>query len=135
MKGGRYIKDFSYLGRPMKDVIYIDFSDETAPIHKDNTIIIPEWKGEKGDRELVDLIPFLDHLAKMQGGDIRTELKKYGREGTGQKYNQMQSMMMQSIQRQRESGLSSLLTSKSRGIDGYQAQSINDMSSLGYKRD
>ena len=58
-------------------------------------------------------------LAKMQGGDIREELRKYGREGTGQKYRQMQSMMMESIQRQRESGISSLLTSKNRGIGGY----------------
>ena len=55
----------------------------------------------------------------MQGGDIREELRKYGREGTGQKYRQMQSRMMESIQRQRESGISSLLTSKNRGIGGY----------------
>lgn len=60
MKSGRYIKDFSYLGRPIKDVIYIDFTDDSAPIHKENTIVIPEWKGEKLDRELIDLIPFLD---------------------------------------------------------------------------
>lgn len=61
---------------------------------------------------------FID-LSKMQGGDIREELRKYGREGTGQKYRQMQSRMMESIQRQRESGISSLLTSKNRGIGGY----------------
>lgn len=60
LKGSHYIKDFSYLGRPIKDVIYIDFTEESAPLHKDNTILIPEWKGEQGDRELVDLIPFLD---------------------------------------------------------------------------
>ena len=61
---------------------------------------------------------FID-LSKMQGGDIREVLRKYGREGTGQKYRQMQSRMMESIQRQRESGISSLLTSKNRGIGGY----------------
>lgn len=68
---------------------------------------------------------------------MRAELKKYGREGTGQKYKQMQSMMLESIQRQRESGISSLLSSKSKGYGGgfSQQSSMRDMSSLGYKRE
>ena len=60
VKNGRYIKDFSYLGRPLKDVIYIDFSDEGVPLHKENCILIPEWKGERDDRALIDLVPFLE---------------------------------------------------------------------------
>jgi TFIIF-interacting CTD phosphatase-like protein len=27
LKGNMYVKDFSYLGRPAKDIIYIDFDD------------------------------------------------------------------------------------------------------------
>ena len=60
MKNGQYIKDFSYLGRPLKDVVYIDFTDDTVPNHRDNCIILPEWKGEKDDRALIDIVPFLD---------------------------------------------------------------------------
>jgi import inner membrane translocase subunit TIM50 len=63
MKNGAYIKDFSYLGRNIKDVIYIDYSDEAAPMHKDNTIIIPKWEGDANDRELIDLVPFLESIA------------------------------------------------------------------------
>jgi TFIIF-interacting CTD phosphatase-like protein len=57
---GRYIKDLSYLGRPLKDVIYIDFTEENVPYHKENCIILPEWKGERDDRALIDLVPFLE---------------------------------------------------------------------------
>lgn len=60
-KGTKYIKDFSYLGRPIKDVIYIDFSEDCVlPIHQANTIILPEWTGDSDDRELIDLVPFLE---------------------------------------------------------------------------
>lgn len=60
MKNGSYIKDFSYLGRNIKDVIYIDYSDEAAPLHNDNTILISQWTGAEDDRELIDLVPFLE---------------------------------------------------------------------------
>ena len=59
-KDGKYIKDFSYLGRPIKDVIYIDFTKEIAPFHTGNTILLPEFKGDMDDRALYDIIPFLD---------------------------------------------------------------------------
>ena len=57
---GRYIKDLSYLGRPLKDVIYIDFNDLNVPHHKENCIVLPEWHGERDDRALIDLVPFLE---------------------------------------------------------------------------
>ena len=59
-KDGQYIKDFSYLGRPIRDIIYIDFSKDMAPYHSSNTIILPEFKGEMDDRALYDILPFLD---------------------------------------------------------------------------
>ena len=60
VKNGVYCKDFSYLGRPIRDVVYLDFTDETVPYHKDNTIILPLWNGESEDRALIDIIPFLE---------------------------------------------------------------------------
>ena len=41
LKNGKYIKDLSYLNRDIKNVVYIDFSDENVEFHKDNAIIIP----------------------------------------------------------------------------------------------
>lgn len=60
VKNGRYVKDFSYLGRPIKEVVYIDFTSDNVPFHRDNAIVIPHWSGDKDDRELYDLIPFLE---------------------------------------------------------------------------
>ena len=86
LKNGQYIKDLSYMNRPIKDIIYIDYSEEKAAYHKDNTIILPHWDGESSDRELYDILPFLEKLAQQHGADVRKELAKYGREGTGKKY-------------------------------------------------
>lgn len=60
LKDGKYIKDLSYLNRPLKEVLYVDFSDEHVEYQPDNCIILPKFEGDPEDRELLDLIPFLD---------------------------------------------------------------------------
>lgn len=111
--GGRYIKDLSYLGRPLKDVIYIDFNDENVPHHKENCIVLPEWRGERDDRALIDLVPFLENLAQKQV-DVREELKNYTRDNTAETFNRMQAHRRDMIQRQRESGGLGMLSSISK---------------------
>jgi len=59
LSGQRYIKDFSYLNRPLNEVIYLDFTDENVPYHKANAILLPEWSGDTNDRALYDIMPFL----------------------------------------------------------------------------
>lgn len=87
LKEGKYIKDLSYLNRKIKNIVYIDFTDDAVAFHKDNCILIPKFEGDTGDRELIDLIPFLDNLSKLNG-DVRDEIRKYGRETCGKKYNE-----------------------------------------------
>ena len=60
LKDGKYIKDFPYMNRPLKDVVYLDFTDENVEFHKDNCILLSDFKGDTGDRDLIDLIPFLE---------------------------------------------------------------------------
>jgi import inner membrane translocase subunit TIM50 len=60
LKNGKYIKDLSYMNRDLKDVIYIDFDDEKAELHKDNVIVLPLWEGNFDDRQLYDIMPFLE---------------------------------------------------------------------------
>ena len=60
LKDGTYIKDFSYLGRPIKEVVYLDYNDKVVPYHSENTILLPEWDGDENDRALYDIIPFLE---------------------------------------------------------------------------
>lgn len=95
-KEGKYVKDLSYLNRPMSEIIYIDFDDEFVQYQIENTILLPKFEGQNDDRELIDLIPFLDRkfikkftflitysflpidLAK-HPGDVRKEIKRFGR--------------------------------------------------------
>jgi import inner membrane translocase subunit TIM50 len=60
LKDGEYIKDLSYLNRPLKNVVYVDFEDSTVKYHKDNCIILPKFEGDLDDRSLLDVIPFLE---------------------------------------------------------------------------
>lgn len=60
IKDGKYVKDLTYLNRPIKDIVYVDFEDEAVAFHKDNCILIPKFDGDTEDRALIDLIPFLE---------------------------------------------------------------------------
>ena len=68
------------MNRDIKDVIYIDFSDEKVSFHKDNALILPRWEGDPNDRELYDILPFLESilyiliisdLGQAHGSDVR----------------------------------------------------------------
>lgn len=87
LKDGRYIKDLSYMNRPLKDVVYIDYTDENVEYHKDNCILLSQFDGDNADRDLIDLIPFLDHLSKYNG-DVRKEIARYGRDTCGSKFQE-----------------------------------------------
>lgn len=49
LKNKKYIKDLSYLNRPIREVVYVDFTDEAVEYHKDNVILIKEFDGDKSD--------------------------------------------------------------------------------------
>lgn len=74
LKNGKYIKDLSYLNRDLKDIIYLDFHDESCEFHKDNVILLPKWEGDSNDRELYDLMPFLENLGGANNSDARKEI-------------------------------------------------------------
>lgn len=48
------------MNRDLKDIIYLDFDEEKVKFHKDNALVIPRWEGDSNDRELYDIIPFLE---------------------------------------------------------------------------
>jgi import inner membrane translocase subunit TIM50 len=75
---GRYIKDLNYLNRDLKRVIVVDYDPENVKYHPDNTIIIPEYKGDVNDKELFYLIVLLKELAKPDVKDVREVISKYG---------------------------------------------------------
>lgn len=109
LKDGRYIKDLSYMNRDIKDIVCIDFEPEKFYYHQDNVIKISQWEGDNLDRELLDLIPFLEHLAT-PGLDVRQELRKYGQENPSAKFNEIQSARNEIIKQKRQSGFGGIMS-------------------------
>jgi hypothetical protein len=80
-------------------------------MQQDNVLILPRWEGDPSDRELYDIMPFLESnkntikffadLGQSHGVDVRQELKRYGREGTGKKYMELQNARRELILKQR----------------------------------
>lgn len=63
LKDGKYVKDLSYMNRDVKKIVVIESDEEWVAFHKDNVIVLPEFNGDPDDWALIDLIPFLEHLA------------------------------------------------------------------------
>lgn len=124
LKEGRYIRDLSYMNRDIKDIVCIEFDPEKFYYHQDNVIKIPEWTGDSLDRELIDLIPFLEHLAQ-PGLDVRRELQKFGKENPVSKFNEIQSARRDLIQQKRQSGIGGVMNkigssaTKSKSFDDF----------------
>ncbi|KAB2570908.1 NLI interacting factor [Lasiodiplodia theobromae] len=72
---GQY--DLSYLNRDLSKTIIIDTKAEHVKNQPENAIVLPPWKGEKTDRGLVSLVPFLEYVATMGITDVRTALKSF----------------------------------------------------------
>ena len=108
-----YVKDLSYLGRPLDQVVYLDFTQDTAPFQKDNVIVISEFQGDGQDRDLYDIMPFLKHLAAARG-DVREEIKTYGGENSAVNFNQMRARRRDMIMRSQERGLSGVMSNLSK---------------------
>eukprot|EP00922_Rhytidocystis_sp_ex-Travisia-forbesii_P066154 GHVS01098224.1.p2 GENE.GHVS01098224.1~~GHVS01098224.1.p2 ORF type:complete len:322 (-),score=56.93 GHVS01098224.1:1768-2733(-) len=62
---GSYVKDLSKLGRELKDTVIIDNSPNSYGLQPDNAIPIKSWFDDMNDRELSDLIPILEALARV----------------------------------------------------------------------
>jgi len=60
---GNYIKDLSYLGRPLHQVIIIDNSPTSYLFQPRNALPITSWFDDNGDAELLDLLPVLRRAA------------------------------------------------------------------------
>jgi len=59
---GNYVKDLSHLGRRMQDILIVDNSPFSYMFQPDNAIAISSWFNDKADRQLYELLPFLDSL-------------------------------------------------------------------------
>lgn len=71
---GMYVKDLCRLGRHMKDIIILDNSPTSYYLNPENAVPIKSWFDDLEDRELLELVPVFEHLAKVD--DVTTFLAK-----------------------------------------------------------
>eukprot|EP01104_Vermistella_antarctica_P005031 TRINITY_DN1543_c0_g2_i1.p2 TRINITY_DN1543_c0_g2~~TRINITY_DN1543_c0_g2_i1.p2 ORF type:complete len:258 (-),score=47.70 TRINITY_DN1543_c0_g2_i1:1254-2027(-) len=62
---GNYVKDMGLIGRPLKWSIIIDNSPASYMFNPENAIPIESWFDDENDTELLDIIPFLEELCKV----------------------------------------------------------------------
>ncbi|KAH8827767.1 import inner membrane translocase subunit tim-50 [Flagelloscypha sp. PMI_526] len=75
---GLIAKDLSYLNRDISKVVVLDTNASHIRTHPENAIILPRWEGDKqGARGLVDMIPFLEHIAFFNYPDVRPVLQNW----------------------------------------------------------
>jgi len=72
---GNYVKDLGKLGRDLKRIIIIDNSPASYMFNPENAVPVESWFDDENDRELLDLIPKLEQLAK--ASDVRDEIAKH----------------------------------------------------------
>jgi len=78
---GNYVKDLGKLGREIHNVIIIDNSPSSYLFHPENAVPIDTWFDDENDTELLDLIPVLESLTKVD--NVRTVLEAAKKKGGG----------------------------------------------------
>jgi len=81
-KNGEYIRDLSKLNRDMGQILYISSKPRSAELHPANVIPIKPWTYEDGSKDtaLLDLMPFLESIVRLNVQDVRVVLDSYKKE-------------------------------------------------------
>ncbi len=74
---GNYVKDLSYLGRDLSDVIIVDNSPHSYALQPGNALPISTFIDDPEDQGLLDLLPVLQ--ATENAPDVRPVLARYWR--------------------------------------------------------
>lgn len=93
-------QDLSYLNRDLKKVILLDTVEAHAKAQPENAIIIPKWKGDTKDKQLVSFIPFLEYVAAMGFEDTRDVLKSFEGKSIPAEYARRESIARKKFQEQ-----------------------------------
>uniref|UniRef100_A0A8C9SFB5 CTD (carboxy-terminal domain, RNA polymerase II, polypeptide A) small phosphatase like 3 n=2 Tax=Scleropages formosus TaxID=113540 RepID=A0A8C9SFB5_SCLFO len=71
---GHYVKDLGVLERDLAKTVVLGTAPHTFPYHVMNMIPIKSWTGDKEDKELQKLVPYLEKLS--EAADFRHVLKR-----------------------------------------------------------
>ncbi|KAF5949853.1 hypothetical protein HYC85_011846 [Camellia sinensis] len=74
---GIHYRDLSKLNRDPSKILYVSGHALKSSLQPENCVPVKPWKQEADDTALVDLIPFLEYVARHRPADIRPVLASY----------------------------------------------------------
>lgn len=74
---GKHYRDFSKLNRDPSKILYVSGHALESSLQPEYCVPLKPWKLEADDTALVDLIPFLEYVARHPPADIRPVLASY----------------------------------------------------------
>lgn len=101
---GKHYKDLSMLNRDPAKVIYISGHALESSLQPENSIPIKPWQGEPDDTALLDLIPFLEYVAKHRPADIRAVLSSYEGRDIAKEFIERSKEHQRRMQEQKQQG-------------------------------
>jgi len=74
---GKHLRDLEKLNRDPTHVIYLSGHAKESTLQPENALSLKPWKLEAEDTVLLDLLPFLEFVARQRPVDIRPVLASY----------------------------------------------------------
>ncbi|XP_058210836.1 mitochondrial import inner membrane translocase subunit TIM50 [Rhododendron vialii] len=74
---GKHFRDLSKLNRDPAKILYVSGHALESTLQPENSVPIKPWTLEEDDTALLDLLPFLEYVARHRPADIRPVLASY----------------------------------------------------------
>lgn len=74
---GHHVKNLERINRDLSRVIMIDWNVDSVKLQRENALVIPQWTGQDGDNQLIQLAEFLNVVAASEVIDVREVLSYY----------------------------------------------------------
>ncbi|ESQ29874.1 hypothetical protein EUTSA_v10011579mg [Eutrema salsugineum] len=99
---GKHYRDLSKLNRDPRRILYVSGNAFESSLQPENCVPIKPYKLESDDTALVDLIPFLEFVARNAPADIRPVLASYERKDIAKEFLERSLEYQKRMQEQRE---------------------------------
>ncbi|XP_010501219.1 PREDICTED: mitochondrial import inner membrane translocase subunit TIM50 isoform X2 [Camelina sativa] len=103
-ENGKHYRDLSKLNRDPKKILYVSGNAFETTLQPENSVPIKPYKLEADDTALVDLIPFLEYVARNAPADIRPVLASYERKDIAKEFLDRSIEYQKRMQEQRGQG-------------------------------
>lgn len=101
---GKHYRDLSKLNRDPAKILYVSGHALETSLQPENCVQIKPWKLEEDDTQLLDLIPFLEYVARNRPADIRPVLASYQGHDIAKEFIERSKEYQRRMQEQKQHG-------------------------------